>query len=493
MIAVPYYYVLNDENSRNLFRNEDIKMKAKFYVKSLFVMIVLTAATFARYDMIGQDNLCSAAKFIYDRDDQRQGEFNNRHDSEVNESTFVINTKLTKGVNTKKKASMATKEAVTLAMLGTAIIAAADDKSNVVLRQKFNDVKSELSSLRPDTYRHSLVYQHYLALCEIEFLATDLAANDWFGVVLGELDVGACTLQTKTAFANLKRLTGIDSKRFIELYGIAKQAHIKGFISREVEHYKNDYRINDRALGGFYIDVVKAYAEQSELNRDIYDALQSLHRKLETAYNDCSYYTEPLTDLTAACAEREALLNQALIAGSDLFETGFFTEDLKVEMNIFIKTKRTIRENISERSDALSMATQTLDESLRQVISDKEAAALSGASAAGSAEGNVDDVEIVDALKADGDDIDGTSASAKAAAAVEIIGRGDYFTATYNVVTPSKTWEVKVRSKPYPTNKKPKGHEPVYVKDLNAEGYIETLKRKYNRATVTLVKLSYYN
>ncbi len=90
MIAVPYYYVLNDENSRNLFRNEDIKMKAKFYVKSLFVMIVLTAATFARYDIIDQDNLCSAAKFIYYQDDQRQGEFNNREVLRPMESPMLL-------------------------------------------------------------------------------------------------------------------------------------------------------------------------------------------------------------------------------------------------------------------------------------------------------------------------------------------------------------------------------------------------------------------
>ena len=38
MIVVPYYCVLNDENSRNLFRNEDVKMKTKFYIKSLALM-----------------------------------------------------------------------------------------------------------------------------------------------------------------------------------------------------------------------------------------------------------------------------------------------------------------------------------------------------------------------------------------------------------------------------------------------------------------------
>ena len=200
-------------------------MEIKLNIKIILLLIAFQACAIARYETINEEELCTAAKFIMAEDDQRQSEFNINPVSvdgkqSYRQHTIAINTKINKGVNTEKKASKATKHAVTLAILGTAFT---EFGENTDLTQKFHTVKRDLKTSSPDTYKTDTTYLHYAALHTIEVLANSL--------VKGALDTADAGINTH--FRNLTFLTGIKRDAFMELFGMAQLAHQAGLDTRK--------------------------------------------------------------------------------------------------------------------------------------------------------------------------------------------------------------------------------------------------------------------
>ncbi len=182
-------------------------------------MTLLVIKGFARYEFVQaedfQGQLCAAAKFIVDEDCMRQDAFKNSEDHRLH--TTKINAKINKGVNTAKKASMETKTAVTLAILGTAVT---DFGQTNAVTKKFHSVKKSLKQSNPNTYKTNAIYLHYAALHTIEALANHLVANS-INQSPQQLDQS----RLETYFANLTVLTGIENERFMELFGMAQEAY----------------------------------------------------------------------------------------------------------------------------------------------------------------------------------------------------------------------------------------------------------------------------
>ena len=186
-------------------------------------MMTNTMISFARYE-INEEQLCKAAQFIMKEDDQRQGAFNINPvsvdgEQSYRQHTIKINTKINGKVNTDRKASMETKRAVTLAILGTALT---EFGENTDITQKFRTVKRDLKTSSPDTYKIDITYLHYAALHTIEVLANSL--------VKGALDTADAGIDTH--FKNLTSLTGITRDAFAELFGMAQHAHQAGLEAR---------------------------------------------------------------------------------------------------------------------------------------------------------------------------------------------------------------------------------------------------------------------
>ncbi len=196
-------------------------MRIKIHTKIILLLIVFQAFAVARYDTINEEHICTAAKFIMNEDDQRQSKFNAVSAASLGEPegeqnyrphTVAINAKINGKVNTGRKASMETKRAVTLAILGTALT---ENGDTTEITDKFNVEEESLKAQFPENYQTNILYLHRLALHTIEVLANSF--------VKGALDA-----TVDTHFRNLTSLTGIKRDAFMELFDMAQLAHQAG-------------------------------------------------------------------------------------------------------------------------------------------------------------------------------------------------------------------------------------------------------------------------
>ncbi len=199
-------------------------MGIKIQIRLILLLLVLATCAIARYDIINKDELCTAARFIYVEDDARQEKFNVdpmniNGEHRYHQHTVAINAKITKGVNTKRKATMDTKQAVVLAILGTAFT---ETGENTDITRKFWATRKKIKTSSPDIYRTDITYLHYAALHTIETLANHLV-RDALGLASRLIEE-----KQEIFFGNLSFLTGIDRDTFIELFGLARGAHQVG-------------------------------------------------------------------------------------------------------------------------------------------------------------------------------------------------------------------------------------------------------------------------
>ncbi len=199
-------------------------MEIRIHIKLILLLFVFAKYAIAGYDTIDQEQFCTAAKFIYNQDGARQDAFNTdpmniEGEHSYHQHTVAINAKITKGVNTKKKATMDTKQAVVLAIFGTAFT---ENGENIEITQKFREVAKGLKISASDTYKTDTTYLHYAALHTIEALANHLV-RDALGLASRLIEK-----RQEIYFGNLSFLTGIDHNAFIELFGLAQQTHRVG-------------------------------------------------------------------------------------------------------------------------------------------------------------------------------------------------------------------------------------------------------------------------
>ena len=193
-------------------------------------MIMFTAASVAMHDSIfDENNICVAAKFIMHEDSQRQEKFNVdpmniNGEHSYHQHTVAINAKITKGVNTKKKATMDTTQAVVMAIFGAAFT---ENGENIDITRKFRATRKKIKTLSPDTYRTDITYLHYAALHTIETLANHLV-RDALGLASRLIEE-----KQEIFFGNLSFLTGINRDTFIELFGLARGAYSVGIEARK--------------------------------------------------------------------------------------------------------------------------------------------------------------------------------------------------------------------------------------------------------------------
>ena len=180
-------------------------------------MIISIGQCFATEVVSEGDNLCSGARFLAREDGARSDLFNTHpQHKKIEGHTTNIDTFLTTGaVNKDKRASMQTKEAVALAILGTAIT---DKGQNTDMSAHFQT----LDKTHP-------LYFHYAALYTIESLARDLVLSNVYGS--GKEPSTKRLENRQKHFGNLQFLCGIDEKSFTE-WSTAAQANYQAGLKK---------------------------------------------------------------------------------------------------------------------------------------------------------------------------------------------------------------------------------------------------------------------
>lgn len=143
--------------------------------------------------------LCSGAKFVLGHYEERRDSFN---DEPMDESRYIsdttaINTFLTTGKVSAKPASMATKETVARAIMGTALI---HQGQITTLSDHFNTLKET-----------DLFYRHYKALSILEDVANFIVNVEFSGE---EVDKESNRHIANQYFSELESLSGIGKDTF---------------------------------------------------------------------------------------------------------------------------------------------------------------------------------------------------------------------------------------------------------------------------------------